>query len=57
MPLTPSKWKPGRRYDRVVAIGRSGSTSQVLTAFVTRAGVFAVEDVASIAAQVVVTTG
>ena len=57
MPLTPSKWKPGRRYDRVVAIGRSGSTSQVLTAFVTRAGVFAVEDAASIAAQVLVTTG
>ena len=27
-----SEWKPGRRYDRVVAITRSGSTSEVLTA-------------------------
>jgi fructoselysine-6-P-deglycase FrlB-like protein len=27
-----SEWRPGRRYDRVVAITRSGSTSEVLTA-------------------------
>lgn len=27
-----SEWKPGRHYDRVVAITRSGSTSEVLTA-------------------------
>ncbi|QNE45526.1 sugar isomerase [Glaciihabitans sp. INWT7] len=27
-----SEWKPGRRYDRVVAITRSGNTSEVLTA-------------------------
>ena len=56
MPLTPRKWKPGHRYDRVVAIGRSGSTSEALTSLVPGAGVFAVEDAASIAAQVVVTT-
>ena len=57
MPLTPRKWKPGRRYERVVAIGRSGSASEVLTALVPGVGVFAVADAASIAAQVVVTTG
>ena len=57
MPLSLRKWKPGRRYDRVVAIGRSGSTSEVLTALVPGAGVFAVGDAASIAAQVVVTMG
>jgi glucosamine--fructose-6-phosphate aminotransferase (isomerizing) len=27
-----SEWQPGRRYDRVVAITRSGTTSEVLTA-------------------------
>ena len=27
-----SEWKPGRHYDRVVAITRSGSTSEILTA-------------------------
>ena len=56
MPLTPSKWKPGRRYVRVMVIGGSGSTSEALTSLVPGAGVFAVEDAASIAAQVVVTT-
>ncbi len=30
-----SEWVPGRRYDRVVAITRSGSTSEVLTALAT----------------------
>ena len=36
MPLAPRKGKPGRRYDRVVAITRSGSTSEVLTDLGTR---------------------
>jgi glucosamine--fructose-6-phosphate aminotransferase (isomerizing) len=30
-----SEWKPGRRYDRVVAITRSGTTSEVLSALAT----------------------
>ena len=30
-----SEWKPGRHYDRVVAITRSGTTSEVLSALAT----------------------
>ena len=30
-----SEWKPGRHYDRIVAITRSGNTSEVLTALAT----------------------